>query len=63
LLHQHRRYTVALCALEPGQKPHEIVKALLEQITRHGLKVGSVALDSAFDSGDTILRLQARSLA
>lgn len=63
LLHKQRRYTVALCALEPGQKPHQIVEALLEQIAQHGLKIQSVALDSAFDSGDTLLRLQARRLA
>jgi hypothetical protein len=63
LLHKHRRYTVALCALEPGQKPHEIVRTLLGQVAAHGLKIRSVALDSAFDSGETILLLQERRLA
>ena len=63
LLHKSRRYTVALCALEPGQKPHEIVRTLLDQITRQGLKIRDVALDSAFDSGDTLLLLQERQLA
>ena len=63
LLHQQRRYTVALCALEPGQKPHEIVRLLLDQVAAHGLKIGGVALDSAFDSGETLLLLQERRLA
>lgn len=63
LLHQHRRYTVALCALEPGRKPHEIVRTLLDQVAAHGLKIRSVALDSAFDSGETLLLLQERRLA
>jgi hypothetical protein len=63
ILHRHRRYSVALCALKPGQKPHEIVGTLLDQIVSHGLKIGSVALDSAFDSGETLLLLQERQLA
>lgn len=63
LLHQRRRYTVALCPLSPGQKPHEIVQALLDQIAGKGLKIRGVALDSAFDSGETLLLLQARRLA
>lgn len=63
LLHKQRRYTVALSALKPGWKPHEIVAFLLEQITQQGLKIQSVALDSAFDSGETLLLLQQRQLA
>jgi hypothetical protein len=63
LLHKHRRYTVALCRLTPGQKPHETVRLLLDQIAAKGLKIRSVALDSAFDSGDTLLLLQERKLA
>jgi hypothetical protein len=63
LLHKQRRYTVALCALAPGQKPHEIVRALLDQVAGHGLTVQGVAVDSAFDSGDTIRLLQERRLA
>ena len=63
LLHRHRRYTVALCPLDPKTKPHDIVRTLLEQIARHGLKIRGVALDSAFDSGDTLLLLQERRLA
>lgn len=62
LLHKGRRYTVGLCALDPGQKPHEIVRLLLDQVAAHGLKVRSVALDSAFDSGETLLLLQERRL-
>jgi hypothetical protein len=63
LLHRHRRYTVALCPLPNRTKPHAIVRTLLDQIAAHGLRVGGVALDSAFDSGDTLLLLQERGLA
>jgi hypothetical protein len=63
LLHNHRRYTVALCPVLPKTKPHEIVRTLLEQIAAHGLKIRGVALDSAFDSGETLLLLQERGLA
>jgi hypothetical protein len=63
LLHGHRRYTVALCPLAPQTKPHEIVRTLLEQIAAHGLKIRGVALDSAFDSGETLLLLQEQHLA
>jgi hypothetical protein len=63
LLHKRRRYTVALAPLPPKTKPHEIVRLLLEQIAEKGLKIQGIALDSAFDSGDTLLLLQERHLA
>lgn len=63
LLHRHRRYTIALCPLDPQMKPHEIVRTLLDQIAAQGLKIRGVALDSAFDSGETLLLLQERHLA
>ena len=63
LLHKHRRYTIALEPLPPHTKPHEIVRVLLDQIAEKGLKIRGVTLDSAFDSGDTILLLQERKLA
>lgn len=63
LLHKRRRYTVALTPLTPKTKPHEIVQCLLKQITDQGLKIQGVTLDSAFDSGDTLLLLQERGLA
>jgi Transposase DDE domain len=63
LLHHHRRYTVALCPLPAKTKPHEIVRTLLDQIAAQGLKIRGVTLDSAFDSGDTLLLLQERGLA
>jgi hypothetical protein len=63
LLHKGRRYTVALAPLPPKTKPHEIVRLMLEQIEEKGLKIGGVTLDSAFDSGDTLLLLQERQLA
>lgn len=63
LLHKHRRYMVALSPLSPHQKPHEIVRTLLDQIAAKGLKIGGAVLDSGFDSGETILLLQERRLA
>jgi hypothetical protein len=63
LLHRRRRYTIALVPLPPKTKPHEIVRALLDQIAEKGLQLRAVTLDSAFDSGDTLLLLQERHLA
>jgi hypothetical protein len=63
LLHARLRYTVALTALLPEHKPHDIVRILLDQVAGKGLKIRGVALDSAFDSGDTVLLLQERRLA
>jgi hypothetical protein len=63
LLHKRRRYTVALAPLPPQAKPHEIVRVMLDQIAEKGLKIQGVTLDSAFDSGDTLLLLQERHLA
>jgi hypothetical protein len=63
LLHRQRRYTVALSMVLPKTKPHQIVRTLLDQITAAGLKIRGVALDSAFDSGDTLLLLQERGLS
>lgn len=63
LLHKRRRYTIALEPVFPKTKPHEIVHVLLNQIVEKGLKIRGVTLDSAFDSGDTLLLLQERNLA
>lgn len=63
LLHKRRRYTIALEPVLPKTKPHEIVRVLLEQIAQKGLRIRGVTLDSAFDSGDTLLLLQERKLA
>ena len=63
LLHKRRRYTVALAPLTPKSKPHEIVRLMLDQIAEKGLKIRGVTLDSAFDSGDTLLLLQDRQFA
>jgi hypothetical protein len=63
LIHRRQRYTVGLLALERNYKPHEVVAALLAQLDQHGLKVRGVALDSGFDSGETLLLLQGRSLS
>jgi hypothetical protein len=63
LLHKRRRYTVALAPFLPKTKPHEIVRIMLDQIVEKGLKIRGVTLDSAFDSGDTLLLLQERQLA
>lgn len=63
LLHKRRRYTIALELVLPKTKPHEIVRALLDQIAAKGLKIQGVTLDTAFDSGETLLLLQERPLA
>ena len=63
LLHKRRRYTIALEPVFPHTKPHEIVRALLDQIVEKGLKIRGVTLDTGFDSGDTLLLLQERKLA
>jgi len=63
LVHAQHRYTVALCPLQAKQKPHQIVQILLDQIAQKGLKIKGVALDTAFDGGETLLLLQERRLA
>jgi hypothetical protein len=63
IVHMRHRFTVGLIALTGGEKPHEIVEALLAQITRRGLKLRGIVLDSGFDSGDVFLLLQGRKLS
>jgi putative transposase len=63
LVHLRHRFTVGLVALTGGEKPHEIVEALLAQIEKRGLKVRGLVLDSGFDSGDVFLLLQGRKLS
>src|SRR3954451_10938513 len=63
LIHLRHRLTVGLVALTGGEKPHEVVEALLGQIQRRGLKLRGVVLDSGFDSGDVLLLLQRRGLS
>lgn len=63
LVHLRHRFTVGLLALSGGEKPHEVVAALLEQVHERGLRVRGVVLDSAFDSGDTLLLLQGKRLS
>lgn len=63
LLHKHRRYTVGLCTLRPKMRPDEIVRILLDQVAKKGLKIKGVALDSGFGGGEVLLLLQERGLA
>ena len=63
LLHRRHRYTVGLLPFAKGLKPHQVVAALLDQMTARGLRLRGVALDSGFDSGETLLLLQQRGLA
>jgi hypothetical protein len=63
LVHLRHRFTVGLIALTGGEKPHEVVAALLDQARGRGLKVRGVVVDSGFDSGDTILLLQGKGLS
>ena len=63
LVHHRNRFTVGLIALTGGEKPHEVVAALLAQMETRGLKLRGVVLDSGFDSGETLLLLQKRVLS
>jgi Transposase DDE domain len=63
LVHHRHRFTVGLIALTGGEKPHQIVDALLTQLEARGLRLRGVVLDSAFDSGETLLLLQERKLS
>jgi hypothetical protein len=58
LLHRRHRYTVGLMALTQKIQPHEVVQSLVRQAQERGLRLRGVALDSGFDSGDTLLWLQ-----
>lgn len=63
LLHQRQRYTVGLVPVCGSQQPHRILAAILDQLQARGLRLRGVALDSGFDSGDTVRLLQQRGLA
>lgn len=63
VIHRRHRYTVGLMALDRNYKPHEIVTILLQQVQSRGVRVRGVALDSGFDSGETLLFLQERGLS
>jgi hypothetical protein len=63
LVHRRHRFTVGLTALTGGEKPHQVVAALLAQMETRGLKLRGVVLDSGFDSGETLLLLQGRKLS
>jgi hypothetical protein len=59
LLHRGRGYTVALAALEPGTRPHDVVRTLQAQLNARGLRPRGAVLDS----GEVLLLLQRRKLA
>lgn len=63
LIHRRHRYTVGLMAVDRNYKPHEIVTLLLRQVQERGVRVRGVALDSGFDSGETLLLLQGCGLS
>lgn len=63
LLHRRRRYTVGLVPVCGSQQPHVVLQQLLDQLAARGLRLRGVALDSGFDSGETIRLLQRRRLA
>jgi hypothetical protein len=63
LVHRRHRFTVGLIALTGGEKPHQVVAALLAQMDARDLKLRGVVLDSGFDSGETLLLLQERNLS
>ena len=63
IIHRHYRYTVGLVAVTDRQKPDAIVAALLAQIEQRELRLRGVAVDSGFDSGETLLLLQRKELS
>lgn len=63
LVHHRHRFTVGLLALAGGERPHEVVAALLGQAEARGLKLRGAVLDSGFDSGEVLLLLQGRGLS
>lgn len=63
IIHRRHRYTVGLMVVQDKCKPHEIVATLLKQVQQRGLRVRGVALDSGFDSGETLLLLQEQRLS
>jgi hypothetical protein len=63
IVHLRHRFTVGLMPLTGGEKPHEIVATLLEQLKQRGIKIRGVVLDSAFDAGDVLLLLQERKFS
>jgi hypothetical protein len=63
VIHRRHRYTVGLMALQQNSKPHEVVAMLLTQVQTRGVRLRGVALDSGFDSGETLLLLQGRDLS
>jgi hypothetical protein len=63
LLHRRQRYTVGLVPVCGSQQPHRILAAVLDQLRARGLRLRGVALDSGFDSGDTIGLLQRLGLS
>lgn len=58
IVHHRKRYTVGLVPLFRGDKPHQVVMRLVEQMVSRGLKIRGIVLDSAYDSGETLLFLQ-----
>lgn len=60
LLHRHRRYTVALIPVLGRVRPPDVVAAVLDRVAARGVRVRGVALDAAFDGGETIHLLQTR---
>lgn len=63
LVHHRHRFTVGLVALTGGERPDQVVCALLAQVAARGLRLRGVVLDSGFDSGETLLLLQGRQLS
>lgn len=57
------RYTVAVEPYTPADRPHDLVRRLLDRVAASGLKIQGVTADSGFESGDTLLLLRERGLA
>ena len=63
LAHRRHRFTVGLLPLAGGERPHQVVAALLGQVESRGLSPRAVVLDSAYDSGEVLLQGRGLSYA
>lgn len=60
LLNKHRRVTVALTVVRPGEKQHAVVTRLLNQARRLGLRIKRAYFDKAFCSIEVFKLLRRR---
>jgi putative transposase len=59
VIHKHHRYTVALTAVAGGEPMEDVIRRLLQQAARVGVRPGLLLLDRGFFSVGVIRYLQA----